>query len=107
MKRLRPFSLENHYQTLRSLYRGCQVIQGNLEVTYLPEGADVSFLQDVVEVQGYVLIADNLLSLLPLQALRIIRGTQLYQERYALAVLSNSQPGGAAGLRELRMRSLT
>ncbi|KAM4622652.1 receptor tyrosine-protein kinase erbB-2 [Discoglossus pictus] len=107
MKLLPPFSQSNHYETLRALYQGCQVVQGNLEITYLKEGDDVSFLKDIKEVQGYVLIANNLLSYMPLEKLRIIRGTQLYQERYALVVLSNSDPTGTAGLRELRMKSLT
>ncbi|XP_053554050.1 receptor tyrosine-protein kinase erbB-2 [Bombina bombina] len=107
MKLLHPFSQRNHYETLRAIYQGCQVIQGNLEITYLLEDDDVSFLKDIKEVQGYVLIANNLLSYLPLEKLRIIRGTQLYQERYALAVISNSDPGGMTGLRELRMKSLT
>ncbi|KAM9296240.1 receptor tyrosine-protein kinase erbB-2 [Gastrophryne carolinensis] len=107
MKLLRPFSPENHYETLQTLYKDCQVIQGNLEITYLGENDEVSFLKNIKEVQGYVLIAHNLLSYVPLEKLHIIRGTQLYQDRYALAVLSNSQLGGSAGLRELRMRSLT
>ncbi|XP_063815804.1 receptor tyrosine-protein kinase erbB-2 isoform X2 [Pseudophryne corroboree] len=107
MKLLHPFSHDNHYKTFRTLYQDCQVIQGNLEITYLGENDDVSFLKDIKEVQGYVLIAHNLLSYIPLENLRIIRGTQLYQERYALAVLFNSQSGGTAGLRELRMRNLT
>nr|NP_001089062.1 erb-b2 receptor tyrosine kinase 2 S homeolog precursor [Xenopus laevis]ABG35748.1 receptor tyrosine kinase ErbB2 [Xenopus laevis] len=107
MKLLHPFSQRNHYETLYTIYRGCQVIQGNLEITYLKEDDDVSFLQNIKEVHGYVLIAHNLLSYLPLENLRIIRGTQLYQGRYALAVLSNSEAGGTAGLRELRMRKLT
>ncbi|XP_075033180.1 receptor tyrosine-protein kinase erbB-2 isoform X2 [Mixophyes fleayi] len=107
MKLLHPFSHDNHYKTMLTLYKDCQVVQGNLEITYLGEDNDVSFLKGIKEVQGYVLIAHNLLSYIPLENLRIIRGTQLYQERYALAVLSNSQSGGNAGLRELRMRSLT
>lgn len=107
MKLFHPYSYQNHYQTLRTLYQDCQVIQGNLEITYLNENDDVSFLKDIKEVQGYVLIAFNLLSYMPLEKLRIIRGTQLYQDRYALVVLSNSQSGGTAGLRELRMKSLT
>uniref|UniRef100_A0A6I8S7Y3 Receptor protein-tyrosine kinase n=1 Tax=Xenopus tropicalis TaxID=8364 RepID=A0A6I8S7Y3_XENTR len=107
MKLLHPFSQRNHYETLSTIYRDCQVIQGNLEITYLIEDNDVSFLKDIKEVQGYVLIAHNLLSYVPLENLRIIRGTQLYQERYALAVLSNSDPSGTAGLRELRMKNLT
>ncbi|PIO35790.1 hypothetical protein AB205_0002220 [Aquarana catesbeiana] len=107
MKLLHPFSHENHYETLRTLYKNCQVIHGNLEITYLEESDDVSFLKDIMEVQGYVLIAHNLLSYVPLENLRIIRGTQLYQERYALAVLFNSQPVGSAGLRELHLKNLT
>ncbi|XP_066442870.1 receptor tyrosine-protein kinase erbB-2 isoform X2 [Eleutherodactylus coqui] len=107
MKLLHPYSYQSHYETLRTLYQDCQVIQGNLEITYLKEDDDVSFLKDIKEVQGYVLIAYNLLSYIPLEKLRIIRGAQLYQDRYALAVLSNSQSGGTVGLRELRMRSLT
>ncbi|XP_071967601.1 receptor tyrosine-protein kinase erbB-2 isoform X2 [Engystomops pustulosus] len=107
MKLLQPYNYENHYQTLRTLYQDCQIILGNLEITYLKENADVSFLKDIREVRGYVLIAHNLLSYIPLEKLRIIRGTYLYQDRYALAVLSNSQSEGTVGLRELRMRSLT
>ncbi|KAM8945846.1 receptor tyrosine-protein kinase erbB-2 [Pelodytes ibericus] len=107
MKLFRPSSQRLHYETLRTLYKDCQVIHGNLEITYLKEDDDVSFLQDIKEVQGYVLIAYNLLNFLPLENLRIIRGTQLYEEKYALSILSNSDSEGAAGLQELRLRSLT
>lgn len=137
MKLLRPSSPESHYETLRHLYQGCQVVQGNLELTYLPPDADTAFLkvcrgkntlgwvggahgggpvgpspasprpQDIKEVQGYVLIAENQVSQLELQSLRIIRGTQLFQERYALAVVGNAGPTGAPGLRQLGMRHLT
>ncbi|NXD57555.1 ERBB2 kinase, partial [Corvus moneduloides] len=88
MKLLRPSSPESHYETLRHLYQGCQVVQGNLELTYLPADADTAFLkvrrgktrgrggrtgvgrlltlvppsQDIKEVQGYVLIAENSVS---------------------------------------------
>ncbi|NXS03751.1 ERBB2 kinase, partial [Oxylabes madagascariensis] len=88
MKLLRPSSPESHYETLRHLYQGCQVVQGNLELTYLPADADTAFLkvrsgktprgrgktglrpaphpcppiQDIKEVQGYVLIAENQVS---------------------------------------------
>ncbi|NXM57319.1 ERBB2 kinase, partial [Illadopsis cleaveri] len=62
MKLLRPSSPESHYETLRHLYQGCQVVQGNLELTYLPADADTSFLKDIKEVQGYVLIAENQVS---------------------------------------------
>nr|XP_025973633.1 receptor tyrosine-protein kinase erbB-2 [Dromaius novaehollandiae] len=107
MKLLRPSSPESHYETLRHLYRGCRVVQGNLELTHLPAGADTAFLRDIEEVQGYVLIAENRVSGLELRSLRIIRGTQLFEERYALAVLGNGGPGGPPGLRQLGMRHLT
>uniref|UniRef100_A0A493TP55 Uncharacterized protein n=1 Tax=Anas platyrhynchos platyrhynchos TaxID=8840 RepID=A0A493TP55_ANAPP len=45
MKLLRPSSPESHYETLRHLYQGCQVVQGNLELTYLAPDADTAFLQ--------------------------------------------------------------
>lgn len=45
MKLLRPSSPESHYETLRHLYQGCQVVQGNLELTYLPPDADTTFLK--------------------------------------------------------------
>lgn len=72
--------------------------------------------QDIQEVQGYVLIAHNQVRQVPLQRLRIIRGTQLFEDSYALAVLDNGDlpdsatpAAGAApgGLRELQLRSLT
>lgn len=58
-----------------------------------------------MEVQGYVLVAHVSVSLLPLDNLRIIRGSQLYNSSYALAVLDNTL--GGRGLRTLRLRSLT
>lgn len=58
-----------------------------------------------MEVQGYVLVAHVSVSLVPLDNLRIIRGSQLYNSSYALAVLDNTLDG--EGLRTLRLRSLT
>ncbi|KYO44248.1 receptor tyrosine-protein kinase erbB-2 isoform B [Alligator mississippiensis] len=107
MKLLHPSSPENHYATLSRLYQDCQVVQGNLEITYLGADADMSFLKDITEVQGYVLIAQNQVSHLHLENLRIIRGTQLYEDKYALAVLFNTSPNETAGLMELGMRHLT
>uniref|UniRef100_A0A8C6SNV3 Receptor protein-tyrosine kinase n=1 Tax=Neogobius melanostomus TaxID=47308 RepID=A0A8C6SNV3_9GOBI len=100
-----PSSLENHYETLKLLYTGCQVVHGNLEITHLHGNPDLSFLQGIVEVQGYVLVAHVSVDLLPLDNLRIIRGSNLYNGSFALAVLENSHAG--RGLRTLRLRSLT
>uniref|UniRef100_A0A8C1Z901 Receptor protein-tyrosine kinase n=1 Tax=Cyprinus carpio TaxID=7962 RepID=A0A8C1Z901_CYPCA len=108
MKLALPSSLENHYEMLRLLYTGCQVVHGNLEITHLQGSPDLSFLQGIVEVQGYVLIAHVSVRSVPLENLRIIRGSQLYNSSYALAVHNNihhSQTG--LGLREIRLRSLT
>nr|AAH55160.1 Erbb2 protein [Danio rerio] len=108
MKLALPSSLENHYEMLRLLYTGCQVVHGNLEITHLQGNPDLSFLQEIVEVQGYVLIAHVSVRSLPLDNLRIIRGSQLYKSNYALAVHNNSNSSQAGlGLRELRLRSLT
>uniref|UniRef100_H3C5X0 Receptor protein-tyrosine kinase n=1 Tax=Tetraodon nigroviridis TaxID=99883 RepID=H3C5X0_TETNG len=105
MKLSLPSSLENHHEMLRLLYTGCQVVHGNLEITHLHGTPDLSFLQGIVEVQGYVLVAHVSVSLLPLDNLRIIRGSQLYNSSYALAVLDNTLDG--RGLRTLHLRSLT
>lgn len=65
-------------------------------------------LQGILEVQGYVLIAHVSVSLVPLDNLRIIRGSQLYNSSYALAVLENTlEEAAGQGLRTLRLRSLT
>ncbi|XP_049614465.1 receptor tyrosine-protein kinase erbB-2 isoform X2 [Syngnathus scovelli] len=106
MKLALPSSLENHYETLRLLYTGCQVVHGNLEITHLHGTPDLSFLQGIVEVQGYVLVAHVSVSLVPLDNLRIIRGSQLYNSSYALVVQDNTRDG-QGGLRTLRLRSLT
>ncbi|XP_041829187.1 receptor tyrosine-protein kinase erbB-2 isoform X2 [Melanotaenia boesemani] len=100
-----PSSLENHYETLRLLYTGCQVVHGNLEITHLHGNPDLSFLQGIVEVQGYVLVAHVSVSLMPLDNLRIIRGSQLYNSNYSLVVVNNTL--GNQGLRTLRLRSLS
>ncbi|KAJ8781525.1 hypothetical protein J1605_011024 [Eschrichtius robustus] len=116
MKLRLPASPETHLDMLRHLYQGCQVVQGNLELTHLPSNASLSFLQEIQEVQGYVLIAQNQVSQVPLQRLRIVRGTQLFKDNYALAVLDNGDllesatPAARAapgGLQELQLRSLT
>lgn len=45
MKLRLPASPETHLDMLHHLYQGCQVVQGNLELTYLPANASLSFLQ--------------------------------------------------------------
>lgn len=61
--------------------------------------------QTIQEVAGYVLIALNTVEKIPLENLQIIRGNTLYENTYALAVLSNYGTN-KTGLRELPMRNL-
>ncbi|KAI4877494.1 hypothetical protein NFI96_001191 [Prochilodus magdalenae] len=59
------------------------------------------------EVTGYVLVALNQFDYLPLENLRIIRGTKLYEGRYALAIFLNYRRDGYFGLRQLGLKNLT
>ena len=56
---------------------------------------------------GYVLVALNQFDYLPLENLRIVRGTKLYESRYALAIFLNYRRDGYYGLRQLGLRNLT
>lgn len=64
-------------------------------------------LQSIREVTGYVLVALNQFETLPLENLRIIRGTKLYEGRYALAIFLNYRRDGNYGLKQLGLRNLT
>ncbi|TMS06613.1 Receptor tyrosine-protein kinase erbB-4, partial [Larimichthys crocea] len=59
------------------------------------------------EVTGYVLVALNQFDYLPLENLRIIRGTKLYEDRYSLAIFLNYRRDGNFGLRQLGLKNLT
>ncbi|XP_036374455.1 epidermal growth factor receptor [Megalops cyprinoides] len=103
---------EDHYRNLVRVYSNCTVVLENLEITYTEEHHDLSFLRTIQEVGGYVLIALNKVDTIPLENLRIIRGHTLYENKYALAVLSNYDNDGknrnfTKGVRSLPLRSLT
>ncbi|KAL2078715.1 hypothetical protein ACEWY4_026400 [Coilia grayii] len=100
MKLSQLSSEHSHYEILRLFYTDCRIIHGNLEITHLHGDPDLSFLQSIVEVQGYVLVYNVSASVIPLDSLRIIRGSQLFNSSYSLAVLDST-------LRQLRLRSLT
>ncbi|XP_060733098.1 receptor tyrosine-protein kinase erbB-4-like isoform X1 [Tachysurus vachellii] len=99
--------LEQQYRTLRKYYENCEVVMGNLEITSIDRSRDLSFLRSIREVTGYVLVALNQFDYLPLENLRIIRGTRLYEDRYALAVFLNYRRDGHFGLRQLGLKNLT
>ncbi|KAJ8403976.1 hypothetical protein AAFF_G00343260 [Aldrovandia affinis] len=99
-------SPEVQYNIMKDMYSGCEIVMGNLEVTHMEHNRNFSFLQSIREVTGYILIAINEFSRLPLEQLRVIRGTTLY-EGYALVVVVNYQKDGQHGLRELGLTHLT
>ncbi|XP_056452019.1 epidermal growth factor receptor [Gadus chalcogrammus] len=102
-------SRDDHYVNMVKTYSNCNVVLENLEVTYMEEHHDLSFLRSIQEVGGYVLIALNTAKRIPLDNLRIIRGHSLYEGSYALAVLLNFNktigPQGV-GTQELPLISL-
>ncbi|KAJ8258974.1 hypothetical protein COCON_G00179860 [Conger conger] len=100
-------SAEVQYNIMKDMYSGCEIVMGNLEITHMEHSRNFSFLQSIREVTGYILIAINEFSRLPLEQLRVIRGTTLYEDRYALTVVVNYQKEGQHGLRELGLTHLT
>ncbi|XP_039971877.1 receptor tyrosine-protein kinase erbB-3a [Xiphias gladius] len=98
---------ENQYNLMKERYTGCEIVMGNLEITMMEHSRDFSFLQSIREVTGYILFAVNEFSRLPLDQLRVIRGTTLYENKYALAVMVNYQKEGQHGLQELGLTHLT
>uniref|UniRef100_A0A673IWB6 Receptor protein-tyrosine kinase n=1 Tax=Sinocyclocheilus rhinocerous TaxID=307959 RepID=A0A673IWB6_9TELE len=100
-------SSEVQYKLMKEMYTGCKIVIGNLEITQMEHNRDFSFLQSIREVTGYILIAINQFRRLPLEQLRVIRGTSLYEDRFALAILVNYQKDGAYGLKELGLTHLT
>uniref|UniRef100_H2YUP7 receptor protein-tyrosine kinase n=1 Tax=Ciona savignyi TaxID=51511 RepID=H2YUP7_CIOSA len=99
----------DHYSKMAQRYRGCKIVKGNLEITALenPE-IDTSIFKDIEEVTGYVIISLNFVPYLPLEKLRIIRGRELFREKYALVIsLNNNGQDENQGLKELRLKSLT
>ncbi|XP_069814492.1 epidermal growth factor receptor-like isoform X2 [Dendropsophus ebraccatus] len=97
--------VESHYNYLKKMYQGCEIVLGNLEITHLPANSDLSFLKDIQEVGGYVLIALNAVKSIPLVNLRIIRGEILLRNS-SLSIFSNYQENVSDALEEVSMRQL-
>nr|XP_055044790.1 receptor tyrosine-protein kinase erbB-3b isoform X1 [Misgurnus anguillicaudatus] len=94
-----------HYNNLKERYTGCEIVMGNLELTQMENNLDLSFLSNIREVTGYILIAMNQFSRLPLNRLRVIRGSSLYEKEWALSVIHNFE--GNYGLESLGLTNLT
>ncbi|XP_029450598.1 receptor tyrosine-protein kinase erbB-3 [Rhinatrema bivittatum] len=95
------------HQTLDKMYAHCEIVMGNLEIVLIDQNQNLTFLESIREVTGYVLIAMNLFDYLPLRNLQVIRGTQLYDEQYALFIVFNYQANSTWGLRQLGFSNLT
>uniref|UniRef100_A0A669F8D7 Receptor protein-tyrosine kinase n=1 Tax=Oreochromis niloticus TaxID=8128 RepID=A0A669F8D7_ORENI len=98
---------EIQYNLMKTRYNNCDIVMGNLEIIMTDHTRDFSFLESIKEVTGYILFAINEFSRLPLDHLRIIRGSTLYEDQYALAVMVNYQRDGEHGLQELGLTHLT
>ncbi|XP_022103983.1 epidermal growth factor receptor-like isoform X2 [Acanthaster planci] len=97
-----------HYQSLKERFEGCTFVDGNLEVKFIRQSHfNMSFLKDIKEVTGYVLILLYYPAVLSFPNLRIIRGSTLYEGDLALYVATtyhNRLP--EVGLRELHFPKL-
>ncbi|CAG07098.1 unnamed protein product, partial [Tetraodon nigroviridis] len=100
-------STDDHYANMLKTYSNCTVVLENLEITHMEEHRDLSFLRSIEEVGGYVLIALNTVSRIHLDNLRIIRGHSLYDNKFALKVISNYNKSTGLGTSELLLNSLT
>jgi len=100
-----PYKWINIY---REMYTNCTIVKSNLEILHLKpvngSDHDLSFFENIREVHGYVLVALNLVSRVPLTSLRVIRGRRRRLDRYSLFVAKNAD--SSVGLRYLEMPSL-
>ena len=110
-------SAEMRYETYRRIYTNCTYINGNLIINFLDgrDDYDMSFLKDIQEVTGYVMLLGNHFSYPGLTNLRVIRGRSVFTpgpgigsgNDYSLFIASNYKENSATvGLKELRFVSL-
>uniref|UniRef100_A0A6Q2YCX5 Receptor protein-tyrosine kinase n=1 Tax=Esox lucius TaxID=8010 RepID=A0A6Q2YCX5_ESOLU len=105
---------DEHYNSMVRMYSNCSVVLENLELTYTQDYHDLTFLKSIQEVGGYVLIAYNNAANISLENLRLIRGHSVFQDKYALVVMSNYKKKDSSvslsyigGLRELRLTGVS
>ena len=95
-----PSNREHHYQNLRDRYSNCTYVDGNLELTWIEnKDLDLTFLQDIREVTGYVLIShvDVKRIVLPnLQVSDLWKGKNVFSFKLWLHLPLASQPADAA-----------
>ena len=104
--------------TYRTMYENCTTVRKNLELVQVRGGGgddsdeelDLSFLENIREVHGYVLVVLSFVARIPLTSLRVIRGRRLFGDEgvhaaYSLYVAHNGV-NASTGLRRLEMPSL-
>ncbi|XP_065571133.1 epidermal growth factor receptor-like isoform X2 [Artemia franciscana] len=103
-----PSNREHHYRNLRDRYTNCTYVDGNLELTWLQDSSlDLSFLQHIREVTGYVLISHVDVKKIALPSLQIIRGRtffklSIHEEEFSLMVtLSKTETLEMPALRDI------
>ncbi|XP_065160350.1 epidermal growth factor receptor isoform X2 [Atheta coriaria] len=75
-----PSNRDHHYRNMKERFTNCTYVDGNLELTWLQdEDLDLSFLQYIREVTGYVLISHVDIRKIVLPRLQIIRGRTLFK----------------------------
>ncbi|XP_075240211.1 receptor tyrosine-protein kinase erbB-4-like isoform X2 [Convolutriloba macropyga] len=86
---------EEQYKSIVKRYsKNCTVVLGNLEITFVPEGRTLDFLNTIREVTGYLLIYNNGVDKIKLDNLEIVRGKELYTiggASYSVAMLQNKK----------------
>jgi hypothetical protein len=89
-------SSENDYAKWDILYRNCVYLDGNLEISnFRIQGNktiadhDFSFLQNITEITGYLLVFNSDIESLPLTNLKIIRGWKLFNGQQSVYIDSN------------------
>merc|ERR1719341_1605299 len=75
-----PSNRNHHYRNLHDRYINCTYVDGNLELTWLQDrNLDLSFLEHIREVTGYVLISHVDVRKIILPSLQIVRGRTLFK----------------------------
>jgi len=95
------------------MYSNCTYVDGNVELVFLDhkDNYDLSFLEHITEITGYLLIINVYADRIPLTSLRVIRGRTLFEHHgrsYSMFIVSNFKPQfpETVGVRELQLSSL-
>jgi len=101
------------YASYKRMYENCTHVTKSLVITHLSDNPDLSFLSDIQEVFGSVLISLNTVPVIPLRSLVVIRGSVLYSPfgetngSYSLYIgLNSGSSSETDGLQEIQLTSL-